>query len=83
MVDAHEAFARDLVESGLEYAVIRPTGYFSDMGSFMEMAKRGRSFFSAMVATPGVPSMVLTSRRFAWARLPESPGPLMLEVQKR
>ncbi len=44
MVGAHEAFARDLVESGLDYAVIRPTGYFSDMGTIMEMAKRGRVF---------------------------------------
>lgn len=44
MVRAHEAFVADLVASGLEYAVVRPTGYFSDMGAILEMAKQGRIF---------------------------------------
>ncbi len=44
MVRAHEAFVTDLVASGLNYTVIRPTGYFSDMGAILDMAKRGRIY---------------------------------------
>lgn len=44
MVRAHEAFVADLVASGLDYTVVRPTGYFSDMGAILEMARRGRIF---------------------------------------
>jgi uncharacterized protein YbjT (DUF2867 family) len=42
IVDAHEAFVDELKASGIEYAVMRPTGYFSDMGEFFEMARNGR-----------------------------------------
>jgi uncharacterized protein YbjT (DUF2867 family) len=41
---AHERVVEDLAKSPLEYAVVRPSGYFSDMGALMDMAKRGRSF---------------------------------------
>lgn len=44
IVDAHEEFADALRASGLAYAIIRPTGYYSDMGQFFEMAKGGRVF---------------------------------------
>lgn len=39
---AHERVVKDLEASGLEYAVVRPSGYFSDMGAVLDMAKRGR-----------------------------------------
>ena len=42
IVRAHEDFVQDLKASGMDYAVIRPTGYFSDMGEFLEMARKGR-----------------------------------------
>ena len=42
IVRAHEDFAADLKASGLDYAIIRPTGYFSDMGEFLKMAEKGR-----------------------------------------
>jgi uncharacterized protein YbjT (DUF2867 family) len=42
MVDAHEAFVDDLKASGVDYAVLRPTGYFSDMGEVFGMASKGR-----------------------------------------
>jgi uncharacterized protein YbjT (DUF2867 family) len=42
IVRAHEEFVQDLKASGIDYAVIRPTGYFSDMGEFLEMARKGR-----------------------------------------
>lgn len=42
IVDAHEEFATVLRSSGIDSAVLRPTGYFSDMGEFLEMAKKGR-----------------------------------------
>jgi uncharacterized protein YbjT (DUF2867 family) len=44
IVDAHEAFVDELERTGMEYAVLRPTGYFSDMGEFFEMAKKGRVY---------------------------------------
>ncbi|MEJ2189019.1 MAG: SDR family oxidoreductase [Acidobacteriota bacterium] len=42
IVDAHEAFVDELKASGIEHAVLRPTGYFSDMGEILAMARRGR-----------------------------------------
>ncbi len=44
IVRAHEDFVRDLQDSGLNYTVIRPTGYFSDMSEFLKMAKSGRVY---------------------------------------
>ncbi|MBU0514786.1 MAG: SDR family oxidoreductase [Proteobacteria bacterium] len=42
IVAAHEDFVDELVASGVNYAAIRPTGYFSDMTEFFGMARRGR-----------------------------------------
>jgi uncharacterized protein YbjT (DUF2867 family) len=44
IVRAHEDFVDVLKASGIDYAVLRPTGYFSDMGGFLEMAKKGRVY---------------------------------------
>jgi len=44
IVKAHEDFVTDLQNSGLNYTVIRPTGYFSDMSEFLKMAKSGRVY---------------------------------------
>jgi uncharacterized protein YbjT (DUF2867 family) len=44
IVKTHEDFVRELQQSGLEYTVIRPTGYFSDMTEFLKMAKSGRIY---------------------------------------
>lgn len=44
IIKAHEDFVRDLQECGLDYTVIRPTGYFSDMTEFLRMAKSGRVY---------------------------------------
>jgi len=41
---AHEDFVDELKSSGICYAVLRPTGYFSDMGEVFEMARRGRAW---------------------------------------
>lgn len=42
--EAKEKFVGALKRSGLDYCIIRPTGYFSDMGEFYKMAERGRVF---------------------------------------
>jgi uncharacterized protein YbjT (DUF2867 family) len=42
IIDAHEAFVDELKASGIDYAVLRPTGYFSDLGEVFEMARKGR-----------------------------------------
>jgi uncharacterized protein YbjT (DUF2867 family) len=42
IVKAHEDFVDELRVSGIEFAVLRPTGYFSDMGEVLDMARRGR-----------------------------------------
>ena len=34
-------FERDLIGSGLEYCIIRPTAFFADMKEFFEFAKKG------------------------------------------
>lgn len=44
IVDAHERFVDTLKASGIGYAVIRPTGFFSDMGAYCDMAARGRVY---------------------------------------
>lgn len=43
-IQAHEKFVDELRASGLEYAVVRPTGYFSDMAQFLNMARNGFMF---------------------------------------
>lgn len=39
--DAKEKFVEQLEKSGLEYCVIRPNGFFSDMSEFFAMAQKG------------------------------------------
>lgn len=51
IVAAHENFVDGLKTSGIDYAVVRPTGYFSDMGEFLEMARKGRVFLIGPGAT--------------------------------
>ena len=40
---AHEDFARELAASGIEWVVIRPTGFFSAFAEIFAMARRGRA----------------------------------------
>ena len=40
---AHEKVVDELRSSGLDYRIVRPCGYFSDMGALLTMAKRGVS----------------------------------------
>lgn len=42
--EAKEAFVDQLKISGLDYCIIRPNGFFSDMTEFYTMAKRGRVY---------------------------------------
>jgi uncharacterized protein YbjT (DUF2867 family) len=42
--EAKEKFVDELKKSGLEYCIIRPNGFFSDMTEFYNMAKRGRVY---------------------------------------
>lgn len=42
VIRAKERFVDLLGESGLDYTVVRPTGFFSDMLEFLEMARKGR-----------------------------------------
>ena len=44
VVQAHERFVQDLQASGMSSTVIRPTGFFSDMGMFFSMARSGHMF---------------------------------------
>jgi uncharacterized protein YbjT (DUF2867 family) len=44
MCDAKELFVDQLTKSGLEYCIIRPNGFFSDMTEFYTMAKKGRAY---------------------------------------
>ncbi len=42
--EAKEKFVEELKNSGINYCVIRPNGFFSDMKDFLNMAKGGRVF---------------------------------------
>ena len=42
--EAKERFVKELQTSGLDYCIIRPSGFFSDMKEFYEMAKQGRIY---------------------------------------
>ena len=42
--EAKERFVDDLKASGLDYLVVRPNGFFSDMADFLKMAKRGKVY---------------------------------------
>jgi uncharacterized protein YbjT (DUF2867 family) len=42
--DAKELFVEQLKHSGMEYCIIRPNGFFSDMSEFFKMAKGGRIY---------------------------------------
>lgn len=42
--EAKEKFVDELKSSGLNYSIIRPNGFFSDMSDFLEMAKGGRVY---------------------------------------
>jgi len=42
--EAKEKFVDDLKSSGLNYTIVRPNGFFSDMKDFLQMAKSGRVY---------------------------------------
>ncbi len=44
IVDAKQRFAKALKLSGMDFVIIRPNGYFSDIASFLDMARRGRVY---------------------------------------
>jgi uncharacterized protein YbjT (DUF2867 family) len=44
MIQAKQAFVDELKQSALDYTVICPTGFFSDMEEFLSMARSGRVY---------------------------------------
>lgn len=42
--EAKERFVDELKESGIDYTVMRPNGFFSDMRDFLEMAENGKVY---------------------------------------
>jgi uncharacterized protein YbjT (DUF2867 family) len=42
--DAKEMFVEQLKKPGIDYCIVRPNGFFSDMSGFFNMAKRGRVY---------------------------------------
>lgn len=43
MCAAKELFVKKLRESGIDYCIVRPNGFFSDMTEFLKMAKKGKA----------------------------------------
>jgi uncharacterized protein YbjT (DUF2867 family) len=41
MCEAKEKFVDELKQSGIDYCIVRPNGFFSDMTEFLKMAKKG------------------------------------------
>ena len=44
IMEAKEAFVDELKNSGLDYTIVRPNGFFSDMKDFLEMSEKGKVF---------------------------------------
>ncbi|MFT7177735.1 MAG: hypothetical protein ACJAUG_003750 [Halioglobus sp.] len=44
ITQAHEKVVASLKSADMEYRIVRPCGYFSDMGALYDMAKSGRAF---------------------------------------
>jgi uncharacterized protein YbjT (DUF2867 family) len=44
ITQAHEKVVAALKNSNMEYRIVRPCGYFSDMGVLYDMAKKGRAY---------------------------------------
>lgn len=44
IVEAKERFVDALKHSGLEYLIVRPNGFFSDMRDFLDMAQKGKVY---------------------------------------
>ncbi|MDV7138316.1 SDR family oxidoreductase [Maribacter sp. TH_r10] len=44
IMEAKESFVDELVASGLQYTIVRPNGFFSDMKDFLEMAQKGKVY---------------------------------------
>ncbi|HBZ67424.1 MAG TPA: NAD-dependent dehydratase [Bacteroidales bacterium] len=42
--EAKEKFVSSLKQSGIDYCIIRPNGFFSDMSEFLKMAQNGRIY---------------------------------------
>ncbi|MEM7603567.1 MAG: SDR family oxidoreductase, partial [Verrucomicrobiota bacterium] len=42
--EAKERFVDELKASGLDYIIVRPNGFFSDLADFLKMAERGRVY---------------------------------------
>jgi uncharacterized protein YbjT (DUF2867 family) len=42
--DAKERFVEQLKKSGIDYCIVRPNGFFSDMSEFFNMAQKGRVY---------------------------------------
>ncbi|PLX11497.1 MAG: NAD-dependent dehydratase, partial [Marinilabiliales bacterium] len=43
MAEAKEKFVNELKNSELDYCILRPNGFFSDMTEFLKMAKKGKA----------------------------------------
>lgn len=43
MCGAKEKFVNELKNSGIDYCIVRPNGFFSDMSEFLKMAKKGKA----------------------------------------
>jgi len=56
--DAKERFVEQLIASELDYSIIRPNGFFSDMTEFYTMEKRIESICSGPETGGQTPSMV-------------------------
>ena len=44
IAEAKEQFVRELEESSLDYIILRPSGFFSDMLDFLQMARKGKVY---------------------------------------
>lgn len=72
MIEAKERFVDELKSSGLEYIIIRPNGFFSDMAQVLKMAKKDKVYLIGNGEYKGNPIHGADLAEFIVNNLPKS-----------
>lgn len=74
IVQAKEAFVRELEASGLNYIIVRPNGFFSDLAELLTMAQKGRVWLFGKGDFRANPIHGADLARVIFQAMEESPG---------
>lgn len=84
MIEAKEKFVDALINSGMDYTIIRPNGFFSDMTEILKMAQKGKiylfgdgNFYGNPIHGADLATFIVNNMHFAISEL-EVGGPEIL-----